>query len=167
MRITEAIQHDAPASEVYAMLCDSRYQELRCERSGALEHEVTVELQEGSTLVVTRRRMATDRFPDFARSIVGDTVDVIESQSWGEPDSDGSRGAGVELSIPGTPVEFTGSLSLAPVDGDPARTEHTLTGDLQAHVPLLGSRIEKAVAPIISGAFRQETQVAQEWRTRA
>lgn len=167
MRITEAIQHDAPPSEVFTMLCDTGYQELRCERSGALEHEVTVEVEEHATLVVVRRRMATDNFPDFARSIVGDTVDVIESQSWGEADADGSRGAGVEVNIPGTPVEFTGSLGLAPVEGAPERTEHTLTGDLKAHVPLLGARIEKAVSPILVGTFRREADVAQEWRTRA
>lgn len=164
MRITESIEQAAPTEDVFAMICSHSFQELKCERSGALEHEATIEVEDDATTIVTRRRLPTDDFPDFVRSVVGSTVDVVETQRWGGADSDGSRGAGVEVHIPGTPVEFTGSMWLVPAEGAPDRSRHDLDGELQAHVPMLGGRIEKSVAPVLAKAFRLEATVAQEWR---
>lgn len=160
MRITESVEHAATPQQVFEMICTPGYQELKCQRSGAVDHEVTIEVEAGATTVVTRRTLPTQGFPDFARRFVGDTVDVVETQRWGPPGEDGSRQAAVTVEISGTPVEMTGGASLAPGG---AGTVHTVDGDLEAHVPLVGGRIERAVAPVLARAVHLEAGVGREW----
>ena len=45
----------------------------------------------------------------------------------------------------------------------PGQTEHTVDGDLEARIPLLGRRIEAMVSEQIGTVVRVEEQVAQEW----
>lgn len=161
MRITETVEHAADPEQVFAMICSPDYQDLKCERSGALEHEVAVEVEEGATTVVTRRRLPSTGFPDFAKGFVGEAVDVVETQRWGQAADDGRRTAALHVEIPRTPVVLTGSVRLEPSSGG---TLHTVEGDLKANVPLLGGRIERAVAPVLSSAVRLEGRVGQEWR---
>ena len=164
MRITESVEHDASPEQVFEMLCTRGYQELKCERSGALDHEVTIEVEQDATTVVTRRQLSTEGFPDFARRLVGETVDVVETQRWGSASPDGSRQAALTVDISGTPVHLTGGVSLTPGGSG---TVHAVDGELKANVPLVGGRIEKVVAPVLERAVRLEGQVGREWRERA
>lgn len=165
MRITETVEHAATPDEVFAMFCDFDYQSLKCERSGATDHEVVIELEEdGATLVVTRRQLPTTGFPDFAKGFVGESVEVVESQRWGQSEQDGTREAALSVDIAGTPVHLTGGVHLAPGG---AGTVQTVDGELKANVPLLGGRIEKAVAPILIKAVRLEGRVGAEWREQS
>lgn len=163
MRITERIEHAADPSRVYAMLVDTDYQHERCRRSGSTEHEVTLEETPQGLIVVTRRRMPTDDFPDTFKGLVGSSLDVVESTQWGSADEDGTREAAYTLDVEGTPVDMVGGVHLAPGG---AGTVHTVDGELKAHVPLLGSRIEEAVGPVVARAFALEDTLGREWLAR-
>lgn len=161
MRIHETVEHGAAPQQVFEMICSADYQELKCTRSGALEHEVAIEVEQDTRTIVTRRRLPTDGFPDFARKFVGDAVDVVETQVWGlSGDDDGGHAASLHVEIPRTPVIMSGSISLTPGG---AGTQHTVEGDLRANVPLLGSKIEAAVAPVLASALRLEARLSAEW----
>lgn len=161
MRIHETVEHGATPQQVFEMICSPDYQELRCVRGGALEHEVAIEVEEDARTIVTRRRLATEGFPDFVRRFVGDSVDVVETQVWPlAPDEDGGHAASLHLEIPRTPISLTGSVVLAPSG---TGTEHRVEGDLRANVPFIGSKIEQAVAPIIGKSVRLEGRLSQEW----
>ncbi len=167
MRITEQLRHPASVDAVFAMLRDPAYQELRCQRSGSLEHEVTIEepvdeSSDGPT-VVTRRRMATDEFPDIAKSLIGRTVDIVETTSWGGAAEDGTREAGFTLSVEQTPVNLVGGVHITS-EGDAC--VHTVDGELSAHVPFLGGKIERAIGPIITRVIELEEQLGREWLAR-
>ena len=41
--------------------------------------------------------------PDFMKKIVGETVDVVQTEDWGAPDADGQRTADVVVQIKGQP----------------------------------------------------------------
>ncbi|QDO89217.1 DUF2505 domain-containing protein [Ornithinimicrobium ciconiae] len=161
MRIHETIEHSATPQQIFEMICSPDYQELRCVRSGALEHEVAIEVEDDARTIVTRRRLPTDGFPDFAKKFVGEAVDVVETQVWAlTPDEDGGHSASLHLEIPRTPVSLTGSVVLAPGG---AGTEHTVEGELKANVPFLGSKIEQAVAPVLGSGLRLEGRLSREW----
>lgn len=147
------------------MLVSPDFQQLKCERSHALEHDVAVELEDDATTVVTRRRMPADGFPDLARSLVGEAVDVVETTRWDNvPEADGSRTATLHLEIPRTPVALTGSVRLESVGEG---TRQTVEGELRVAVPFVGGRMERLVAPVITDAVRLEGRVGQEWRAQA
>lgn len=161
MRINETVQHPADATRVYVMLTDRGYQELRCARAGALDHEVHIEPGAAGAVVTTRRWTPTDEFPDFARRFVGDRIQVVETVRWGPADQLGDRTATMELEIPGVPVSFTGTVTLRGTQA--GSTQHTVDGELKANVPLLGARIEQAIAPQITEIARLEATVARDW----
>jgi Protein of unknown function (DUF2505) len=163
MRITERIEHAADPARVYAMLVDTDYQHERCRRSGSTEHEVTLEETPSGLVVVTRRRMPTDDLPDPFAGFVGAHVDVVETTQWGGADDDGARQAAYTLDVDGTPVDLVGGVHLAPGG---VGTVHTVDGELRAHVPLLGSRIEDAVAPVVTRALELEQELGREWLQR-
>lgn len=169
MRITEQLHHAAAVDVVFAMLRDPAYQELRCQRSGSLEHEVSIEEPvdentDGPT-VVTRRRMPTDELPDVAKSLIGHTVDVVETTNWGPADPDGTREAGFSLTIEHTPVNLVGGVHITSENG--MQTVHTVDGELSAHVPFIAGRIERAVTPLITRAIELEGQLGREWLREA
>ena len=162
MRITETVTHDADPRRVYAMLVDPAYQEMRCQRAGARDQSVTVEHDGDSTVVTTQRHLPTDRLPDLVRPFVGPQLLVVETVRWGVADADGEREAAMSLDLPGTPVHFLGGMHLRRGEREDT-TEHVIDGDLEANIPLVGRRIEAAVAPQIREISVVEQQIAREW----
>ncbi len=194
MRINEKLHHAASVEEVFEMLSNRAFQELRCERSGSVEHEVTIEepvdhdeLNDGDVAedggapgdqdadgptVVTRRRMTTDEFPDFAKKLIGQTIDIIETTRWGAAASDGTREAAYTLSVEGTPVNAVGGVHLRPSaevaagGGQGAVTTHTVDGELNAHIPFIGAKVERVVRPFVTKAIELEAELGREWLGR-
>lgn len=163
MRITETVIHEADPQRTYEMLTDHDYQVVRCERSGATDQTVTVDREpDGTTTVTTQRHVPSDGVPDFAKAFVGPTLLLVETTRWGAPDADGEREAAMSLELPGIPVSFTGGVHLRRGPG-PGQTEHTVDGDLDARIPLLGRRVEAMVSGRIEEMVQVERQVATEW----
>lgn len=160
MRISERIEHDATPERVHAMLIDPAFQEERCRRSGSLHHEVEVEVTDEGPIVVTRRQLPTEDLPEVAKRFVGSTLELVETVRWGSSDADGDWEAGYTLDVESTPVSMVGGIHLWP---DGAGTVHAVDGELSAHVPLLGNRIERAVHPLIATALDLEARLSREW----
>lgn len=162
MRIHETVEHAMPPQQVFEMICSPDYQELKCTRSGATEHEVVIEVENDARTIVTRRSLPTDGFPDFARKFVGETVDVVETTVWElTQDDDGGYSASLQVEIPRTPVSMTGAVQLRPAEG--GGTTHVVEGELKANLPFIGSKIEKAIAPVLADALRLEQRLGKEW----
>jgi uncharacterized protein YndB with AHSA1/START domain len=164
VRLRAEIRYDAEPATVFAMLTDAAFQEHKCAATGALESEVEIErFPDGGATIRTRRTMPTDQIPDFARSFVGSTLDVVQVEDLGAPDADGRRQGSVIVEIKGAPVRFAGSLALDP---SPAGTLETLDGDIKASVPLVGGRLERALEPALQAAVRVEQREGTAWLAR-
>lgn len=163
MRITETVVHEADPQRTFEMLTDHDYQVTRCQRAGATDQTVTVDREpDGTTTVTTQWHVPSDGVPDYAKAFVGPSLLLVETVRWGTPDADGEREAAMGLELPGIPVSFTGGVHLR--RGEAAgRTEHTVDGDLEARIPLLGRKVEAMVSERIGEMVRVEQQVAQEW----
>src|SRR3954453_17569886 len=143
------------------MLTDAAFQERKCTATGALESEVEIErFPDGGATIRTRRTMPTDQIPDFVRSFVGQTIDVVQVDDFGAPDVDGRREGNVIVEIKGAPVRFAGSLALGP---SPAGTLETVDGDIKASVPLVGGRLERPLEPALRSAIRVEQREGTAW----
>ena len=103
------------------------------------------------------------RLVEFAKSMVGETLKVTETQDWGPAGADGSRRGTVAMAVAGAPIALTGTLAIAPGG---AGTVEQLDAELKARVPLIGGKIEKAAAPPIEEAIEIEATTAQEWLAR-
>ena len=163
MRIAKTIEYSASPDAVFAVLSDATFQEAKCAATAAIKHQASVKTVGDRTVITTQRTLPSDGLPDFAKSMVGDTLTVLETQEWGPASADGSREGTVEMAVSGAPLALRGTLSLRPGG---AGTIETLDSELKAKVPLIGGKIEKAAAPPIEAAISVEQETALEWLAR-
>lgn len=161
MRIDTRIAYAAPPAEVSTMTFDRDFQARKCEATGAVSYRVDLTAEPtGGAQIKTERKMPTDGFPDFVRSMVGATVDVVEIDDWSAAGPDGGRSGSITVTISGAPLQLTGSLTLRPTPGGAVVT---IDADLKASIPFLGGQLEKAAEPAIMAAIQAEERTAQVW----
>ena len=160
MKISATFDYAATPHDVFAMLIDDDFQARKCVATGALSHSVSISAQGERTVIVSKRDLPTDGFPDFVKSLVGATLAVTETQDWGPAGPDGARQGRLTVDIAGAPIDLAGTLSLAPAAQG---SVETVDGDLKARIPLIGSKIERAAAPAIESAMRAERETGQAW----
>jgi len=162
MRLTADVRYPASTAEVARMLADPGFVDARDEATRPVAHRAEVEgSPEGAFVVRSERTMPTDDFPQAARRFVGETVEMVQVDSWDSPAADGSRTGTTTMELVGAPLTVRASLRLTP-DGPDACTE-TMEGELKASVPLIGGSLEKAAAPAVQAAIRSEEDVARRW----
>ena len=163
MKIVKTIEYAATPEEVFAVLSDVKFQEAKCAATAAIKHSADVKTVGDHTVITTERILPSDGLPDFAKSMVGETLKVTETQDWGPASADGSRRGTVAMAVAGAPIALRGTLSIG--RGGSGTTEK-LDAELKAKVPLIGGKIEKAAAPPIEEAIDIEAKVAAEWLRR-
>jgi hypothetical protein len=159
------ISYSATPDRVFAMLLDPAFQEKVCLATGALDHSVDVEPVGGSgsvdgATITTTRKLPADGLPDFVRTFVGETLDVMRVDHWGPLEDDGSRRGTIVVEIHGTPVRLSGTMVMR---GQGSGTVEDVEGDLKASVPLVGGKIERAAEPAVRAAVSKEQEVGTEW----
>jgi len=160
MKIVATIDYAASPEQVFAMLTDEAFQSRKCEGTGALNHAVSITTNGDRTVIVSKRTMPTNGFPDFVKNLVGTALIVTETNDWGPDAGDGSREGRLTVDIGGAPIAMGGTLTLTP--GGQGTVE-TVEGDLKARIPLLGGKIEQAAAPAIESAIKVERTVGTAW----
>ena len=155
MRFSHDISYDAPPEDVAEMLADRTFRERVCEAMDSTRFDVSVEgAGEGMKVVVDQTQKAAG-IPSFAKKFVGDTVQIIQRESWGS-----ETAAELVLEIPGKPGSLVGDIRLA-VDGE--GTVETVSGELKVKVPMLGGKLEELIARMIRAALRTEEKVGRAW----
>lgn len=163
MKVTAQIHFPADPAATFAVLVDKGFQEEVCRSTGAVATDVSIDQNGGGATIRTSRELPTDDFPDFIKKFVGDTVHVVRVDTWGPAAADGARDGTITVDIKGAPVRLSGTITLRPQG---AQTVEDVQGDLKAAIPLVGGKIEKAVAPSIRGAVAKEQEVGARWLTR-
>lgn len=156
---------DFPADtfRTFRVLMDRNYIEAKCTATGSQQTRVKISGSEDSAITVRTVRVLPARVPAVAKSFVGETIEVTETQEWSAPDGDGSRSAIVTVVFSG-PLRFEGTADLRPTtDGCSIRTR----GQLKAKVPFVGGTIEEEAARQTEKYLRTEEALATEWLGRA
>lgn len=108
------------------------------------------------------RTIPTDRLPDFARKVVGTTLNLKQQDSWSAPGPDGSREIRIQASIPGVPVAASAVQRLLPQPGQEQHsTRIELEGFVTSSIPFLGEKIIQAAEPALGKALRLQVSEAR------
>lgn len=166
MKIEEKWVYPASDDVVYAMIVDPAFQESKCIATKAVDHRVDISIDGAGHVVVTHRTMSTASFPSQFKSMLGESLEIVETQAWGSPDADGTRIADLTVEIKGAPIGLTGTITATPSGRQGAHTDMDVVGDLKARIPLIGGRIEQAAAPAIISAVRSEAETGKEYLAR-
>jgi hypothetical protein len=155
-RVQEDLRYDgATADQVYAMLGTREFREAVCDHQRVLRHSVTVN-QVGETMSVTiDQDHGTDGLPGFAKKIVGDRINIVQSEVW----TGGSHG-NVTVTVPGKPGEMTGTATLVAENGG---VTEKVDMAVTVNLPLIGGKVEGLIADMLLKALRAEHHVGREW----
>ncbi len=153
MKIEHTLTYDGDPATVFAVLIDPDYVEEKCWATYATEAGVTVE-PDGDGVIIRTVRSLPAKVPSYAKSFVGDSIEVDQTETWGSPAEDGSRHGTVEATFSGTPMKVKGTLRLEPAED--GSTTLILLGDVKAGIPLVGGKLEGfASDQIVKGLDRE------------
>ena len=159
MDVREEIRYDATPDQVFEMLCDQAFREKVCRAIGSISYDVSIE-RYGDTARVRNHRVMKADLPDFARKVVGDKIEMIQTEDWGARQADGSRTAGFHVEIPGKPGAIKGSVTLSP---DGTGSKEVVAGTVKVSIPLVGKKLENEVAKGLKAALEIEGSVGAKW----
>jgi hypothetical protein len=161
VQIEAAVVFPADVGIVFAMMTDEGYVSRKATAMGALEHDVVVTRLPTGGAEITLARTLPAVVPDFVRPLVGETIDVVQTEHWAAADADGTRSGTLTAAISNAPVQLRGEISLTSTGASSAL--HRVDVNVKARVPLLGGRIEKAIGEVILMAARKEEEVGARW----
>ena len=138
--------YDATAESAFAVLSNDAFLTQLAKDTGSLESSVNVETAADGSVTITNSRTFPAEVPSYAKSMVGETISVVEVQNWGPADAAGARSGTFTVDFGGAPVKFTGDLSLTGNSPCAAAT----SGTVKASIPLVGGKVESLVVEQIS-----------------
>jgi uncharacterized protein YndB with AHSA1/START domain len=160
MELKLSASYDASPEEVFAIVTDATFREQACEKTKALSYDVKVTTSGADTVVRVQREMPSDDVPDIARKFVGQTLTVVQTETWHAAKPDGAREADVQGEITNTPVTLKGKASIRAEGG---KTVQGIELDVKVAVPLIGKKIEPFVVEAIRAGLAKEHELGREW----
>ncbi len=160
MELKLSASYDATPEEVFAIVTDATFREQACQKTKALSYAVEVTESGGDTIVKVQREMPSDDVPDIARKFVGQTLTVVQTETWHPAKADGSREADVRGEISNTPVTLKGTAQITAAG---ASTVQSIELDVKVAVPLIGKKIEPFVVDAIRSGLQKEHELGKDW----
>jgi len=160
MELKHSTSYDATGEEIFAIVTDKTFREQACQRTKALSYDVQVSQSGGDTVVRVSREMRAANLPDMARKFIGDTLTIVQTETWHPAAADGSRKADVVGEISNTPVSLKGTGSIS---GQSAQTVQAIDLDVKVAVPLIGKKMEPLVVDAIRAGLQKEHDLTREW----
>jgi hypothetical protein len=155
MRVEHTLSYDAAPAQVCEMLLDPAFREKVAAHQHATGAKVAVDRSGDHPVVAVDSSRPADGIPSFAKKFVGDTIHILQQESWRTTDT-----ADLHVTIPGKPGELHGSVSLT---SSGAGTTQTIAGELKVSIPLLGAKIERLIDDLLGKALRVEERVGRAW----
>lgn len=147
----------ADPARTYAVVTDPAYVEAVAKATGGSDVEVTVTpTDDGGAVVVSARSLPAD-VPSFAKALVGETIRITETRTYGPAADDGSRAGTVEATFGAAPMRLTGTLRLDP---EGSGSVIALDASVKASVPLIGGKIERFAVEQVQDFVAKESEVA-------
>jgi hypothetical protein len=155
-KVAEELRYDgATLEQVHEMLADPAFREKVCDHQHVLRHTVQIKNDGKGITVEINQFQAARGLPGFARKLVGDEINIVQTEDWTAP----AKG-NIHVAMPGKPVEIAGTALLTE---DPDGTTETVNLTVKVNIPLVGGKIEGVLADLLSKALRAEHEAGVEW----
>ncbi|CAN5166175.1 hypothetical protein BH18ACT9_BH18ACT9_06820 [soil metagenome] len=164
MKYSYQLNYAAAPDEVYAMLSDPAFREKVCAAGGATRHDVAVTSTGDQLTVVVDQTQPATGIPSFAQKLVGDEINVVQTERWSRAGT-----AALDVAIPGKPVHLKGTITLTGTvtGGGNGGTVQSVQGDLKVNIPMLGAKLERPIADVLTTALRNEERIGRVWLAAA
>jgi hypothetical protein len=161
-KINRVDSYESDPATVFAMVTDEKFLLAKYEGVGMTNSKVleSTALPDGGHRVRTQRDVATEGVPDFVKKLVGERTTIVETDEWGPAAPDGSRTGTWKADAKTAPMAMHGTFALTPTGSG---SQVVISGEVKASVPLIGGKVEKAVAEATEKALREENEFGQGW----
>ena len=149
----------ADPAAAYALLTDPAYVQAVGEATGGHDVVVTVTPTDDGGAVVASHRVLPAELPSYAKAVVGDSLKLTETRTFGPAAADGSRTGTAEVTFDGAPVSIRGPLQLVAAASG---SELALDAKVSASIPFVGGKIERFAAEQIERFMRKEGEIAAD-----
>jgi hypothetical protein len=157
MRFDHTVEFEADIDTVAAMLADRDFTSRRVEAAGATSHDLTIApADDGGFDTEVDATIPTTIIPASYRGLVGESFRVRIDERWSGPGPAGARDANFTLNVGGLPVRVVGTQSLRAAGGV---TALNYSGDVTCSIPLVGKKVESAVAGAVDTVLEAERRV--------
>ena len=155
-QLRKELAYDASVDEVQAMLTDRGFREEVLAALRVKRGSVSID----GTRATIEQVWSGDSLPSFARKFVGDEIVIVQEETWGTPGH-----ADIRVSIPGKPGDMSGTSVLEPTSA--GGTLETVEMAIKVSIPLVGGKIERLIADMLSQALDKEHQTGVAWLARS
>lgn len=147
------------AENAFGLISDPAYQKEKNEKTGGSDVEADrTDLDNGGVQIVVSRTLPAE-VPSFAKKLVGETIETVQTDTWDPANDDGSRTGRTEIEFKGSPMSVKGDYKIAN-DGDGSKM--TMNFEAKASVPLIGGKIEKVVVEQTNRSVEAEQKIIDE-----
>lgn len=157
MKFEERHSFDAPAAAVMKMYSDRAFFDRKYQAIQAIECELLEERKSAAQFLVKYRLvMKSDApLPDVAKKIMGDTVKMVQQDSWDLA----KRTGRLEIDIKGAPLKIFADMKVTEEGGKAVNVQ---SWTVSCSIPLVGGKIEAAIAEDIKAKARRDLQASRE-----
>jgi hypothetical protein len=146
---------DADIDLVWQMLGDPEFLKQKAASGG---HAEVVVRNDQRTVTVSR--VVTAELPTAARSLLGESVVLTETQRWAQQATDGSYTADLDVTVPGAPLTVSGQLELRPL---PKGCTLEINVDISVRLAFIASMAEGLIRDQLAAAVTREEAVGAAW----
>lgn len=114
---------------------------------------------DGAT-VVTLTRTIPAAVPDFAKRFVGETIQIVQEETWTPAPESGPYDATLSMRVVGQPATFNGTVR---IEDSPDGAVEMVQGDVKVSMPFIGGKFEAELAQGVIAAARVEERMGREW----
>jgi hypothetical protein len=164
MDLDAALIYPADPGAAFTMLANPAFVQRKAVATGTLSHEASVLSRPDGGATISLTRVWPAQVPDFVRPFLGQTVEVRQTDVWGTATADGARTGTMQGSIAGVPASISATMTLV---ADGGLTTHRIQAVIKVGIPLIGAKIEQAIAEIVMRAVRKEGEVGVDWLSGA
>lgn len=139
------------------MLSNEGYLQAKCAPALSASHSVT-RGSDQTTIVVTREMALPDSIPDIARTVVGNTLKLTETQVWSTVGKESEAALSI-IVIAGT-AEVNGKMKL---ESKGTGSVLHVNADIMVRIPLFGASLERSISGTVESVLHAEETIGQTW----
>ncbi|MFD4368638.1 DUF2505 domain-containing protein [Rhodococcus sp. NPDC058521] len=162
-RIDHSSTYPFPADKVHSALTSEQYWRDRVAEvggDGATIDEITV--GDGTIAVRMRQAIAAEHLPSIVTKVRPGDLVIKRSETWAGLNDDTATGT-FSASVDGAPAKISGTKRLT---GAGADSVVEFEGETTVKIPIVGGKIESAIADQILHLIDKEREFTQSWLGR-
>lgn len=147
-------------TQLYGMVTAKDYLQARLDELGGPSASITaLSADADRAKLIFEHSVPAEKLPSIARSLISGELRIDRTETWTRSDDEEYLGT-VVAGIAGTPARIEGSMRITLLNGG---AQLRGTGQVTVSIPLIGGKVESAVAEQVNKLLAAEADFTAQW----